>query len=536
MPSGRLDRRQFLRLAGATAGAAWAAPELARAAAGDAEPAPSRKNRSRDAYRARLRAARLARGRPRVQHVANGDEQDHAGFIGCYHKGLPHDALGRVDPSAYRTLLECLASRDAARFEEIPVGPFRLTSPQAGLAFDLEGPDSHQVTQPPAPRIDSAECAGEMVELYWMALLRDVAFEDYGASALAGDAAADLTALSDFRGPKEGGAVTPATLFRGFTAGDLQGPWLSQFLWLDVPFGAQRIVQRNETTLPGIDHLTDYGEWLAVQDGADRTGLDAHDPERRYLRNLRDLARWVQIDALYQAYLNACLILLGMGAPFDPGMPLRGSATQKGFVEWGGPHILSLVTEVATRALKAVWYQKWFVHRRIRPEAFGGLVHNHVTGAAAAPLHADVLGSSALDAVLAAHATHLLPMAFPEGCPTHPAYGAGHATVAGACTTILKAWFATAHVLPDPVVASADGTALLPYSGPALTVGGELDKLAANIGIGRNGAGVHWRSDYAESLRLGESVALGILEEQRATYNEEPSLGLTTFDGESIVV
>ena len=35
----------------------------------------------------------------------------------------------------------------------------------------------------------------------------------------------------------------------------------------------------------------------------------------------------------------------------------------------------------------------------------------------------------------------LLPMAFPEGSPMHPSYGAGHATVAGACTTILKAWF-----------------------------------------------------------------------------------------------
>jgi len=32
---------------------------------------------------------------------------------------------------------------------------------------------------------------------------------------------------------------------------------------------------------------------------------------------------------------------------------------------------------------------------------------------------------------------HLLPMAFPEGSPIHPAYGAGHATVAGACVTIL---------------------------------------------------------------------------------------------------
>ncbi len=43
----------------------------------------------------------------------------------------------------------------------------------------------------------------------------------------------------------------------------------------------------------------------------------------------------------------------------------------------------------------------------------------------------------------------LLPMAFPEGSPTHPAYGAGHATVAGACVTILKAWFDESTRLVD---------------------------------------------------------------------------------------
>ena len=41
----------------------------------------------------------------------------------------------------------------------------------------------------------------------------------------------------------------------------------------------------------------------------------------------------------------------------------------------------------------------------------------------------------------------LLPVAFQEGSPMHPAYGAGHATVAGACVTILKAFFDTSSVL-----------------------------------------------------------------------------------------
>ena len=46
----------------------------------------------------------------------------------------------------------------------------------------------------------------------------------------------------------------------------------------------------------------------------------------------------------------------------------------------------------------------------------------------------------------------------------------------------------------------------------------ELDKVAANIAIGRNMGRVHWRSDYTESMRLGEKVAIQLLLEQRETY------------------
>jgi hypothetical protein len=176
------------------------------------------------------------------------------------------------------------------------------------------------------------------------------------------------------------------------------------------------------------------------------------------------------------------------------------------------------------------------VHRRLRPEVYGGRVHNHKAGAASYPLHQEILSSPVLDAVGQAHGTYLLPMAFPEGSPTHPSYGAGHATVAGACTTMVKAFFDESFVLPNPVVPSPDGAGLVPYSGPPLTAGHELDKVAANVAIGRNAAGVHWRSDYTESLRLGEAVALTILEEQKACYNERFEWTLTKFDGTAVTL
>jgi hypothetical protein len=67
-------------------------------------------------------------------------------------------------------------------------------------------------------------------------------------------------------------------------------------------------------------------------------------------------------------------------------------------------------------------------------------------------------------------------------------------------------------------------------------VGGELNKVAANIAIGRNLAGVHWRSDYTQSMRLGEAVAISILEEQKLTYNEPGSLTVTKFDGTAVTI
>jgi hypothetical protein len=493
--------------------------------------------RVRKAYRCRMDAAEMASKRTLPFQIDNRDEARYANKIGTFTKALPHNNLGEVDLAAYATMVKARQSQDPAEFENIQLGLGRkLTSPQAGLAMDLQGPDSHHVTLPPAPRFSSAEEAGEIVELYWMALARDVNFTDYDNSPIIAAAAADISQLSDFRGPKQQGRITPTTIFRNATPGDLNGPWLSQFLLLDFSFGANYFSQKIKTLPANKDYMTNYNDWLNVQNGADPSANIEYDPTPRYMRNLRDLAQWVHIDALYQAYLQACLILMERGTRLDPGLPLADSRTQLPFAQCGGPHILSLVTEVATRALKAVWYQKWFVHNRLRPETFAGRVHNHVTGAARYPIHRDVLNSSVLRAVHQKYGTFLLPQAFPEGSPTHGAYGAGHATVAGACTTILKAFFDESDIIRNPRIPNEDGTALIPYVGPTLTVGGELDKVASNVANGRNGAGVHWRSDAVNSLRLGEEVAIGILQEQKLTYNEDVTMTLTKFDGSRITI
>jgi hypothetical protein len=77
---------------------------------------------------------------------------------------------------------------------------------------------------------------------------------------------------------------------------------------------------------------------------------------------------------------------------------------------------------------------------------------------------------------------------------------------------------------------------LIPYEGK-LTVGGELNKLASNVAFGRDFAGIHWRSDGYDSLNLGEQLAISILRDQKATYNEAfTGFTFTKLDGTTITI
>lgn len=546
-------------------------------------------NRRQQSYEVRLKAAAIARDRPHPKHANNCEERDYFENgrppIANYSKGLRHDSLGDPDFTSYGSMVHALQTRNPADFAAIQlgIGEKKLTNPQAGLAFDLQGPDTHAVTQPPAPRIDCPQNSSEMGELYWMALARDVHFSDYGTSTIIQEAVKSLNnEFSDFRGPKQGGAVTVGTVFRGIFPGETVGPYLSQFLLKGnadprvgsgnpgfsaqdgfVSYGALKINQRRWTVKPGVDFLHAFPTWLDAQNGRDLRGQDVFDTtQRRFMRNLRDLANFVHVDLVLDAFYNAYLILLSEPEgnqltstarplvdrefPFDPSNPYLppnpAAKTQDGFVTFGPIHALTLMSEAMQRGMQAVWFQKWFVHRRLRPEEFGGRLHNHLTGARTYIIDPEILQSLG-SGLLSAHfpslyGTFLLPQAFSEGAPTHPAYGAGHATGAGACATILKAFFDESVEIENPMVANADGTALNPLPEDIqLTVGGELNKLAGNIALGRNAAGVHWRSDYDQSLLLGEQVALELLQEQSIRYNEQGArFQLTTFKGTKVVI
>jgi hypothetical protein len=570
-----VDRRAFLNTLGVSAGIAASLPAIsiwsgaANAYADDIGPQGGRA-RAESSERIRQDVAERESNVRIPNHEDNGDEALYPSKIGNYSKNLKHDpTTGEVDPAAYQAMIAAISTGRFADFEALAVnGHFgsadatvqrRLVNPGSGYAFDLEGTDSHQLKLRPAPAFASAQEAGEMAELYWMALLRDTNFADYDSSALAQTAAADLSKLSDFRGPKEGGAVTTKTLFRAYP-GCTVGPYISQFLLQPCNFGSMRIDSQMVTVAPAKDYMTDFTSWLSVQNGVN--SLPIPTAGAAYCRSGRDLTHYVNIDALFEAYFVSCINLLGNGYFANAGNPYgriydggagrprnvaldpNGSLAQVGFGTFGGPAVLTLACEPATRALKDVWYQKWLVHRRLRPEEFGGRVEVKRLGTRNYPIHTDLISvSSVLTAVLSKYGTTLLPMAFPEGSPNHTSYGSGHATVAGACVTMLKALFDDSQPIKNPVVPNPldGGQTLIPYVAPSgeppLTVGGELNKVVSNVSQGRNIAGVHWRSDATESNLLGEAATISMLHDMKRTFSEPFSgFSFTKFDGTPVTV
>ena len=549
MSTSSTSRRSLLRGATALAGtlaAASAAPAAAQNGRGfgrgvgqgrpaDGVIAENPARRAAEAFRTRLQAARDLFASGRAPQATNGDEARYGDLRAVFAKTLPHDELGEPDRAAYATLTDALRRNTDRAYEAITldqtVRTRRLANPQAAFAVGLTGYDGQASRMPAAPAFASEETAGEMVELYWKALLRDVPFARFETDGRVARAAAEIASHP----VPAGGATGVSDVFRGETVGDRTGPFVSQLLLREVPFGNGSITQRYPTPARGADFMTGYEEWLTVQRGGVVGATDKRGA--RYIHDGRSLAEYVHVDFTYQAYLNAALILLGLGPDFAAqGSPARRRTTTGTFVTFGAADVVDVVSRAANQALHAAWFQKWCVHRRLRPETYGGRLHNQVTGAKAYDIPESLADSEAVARTRRRQETALLSMAYPEGSPTHPAYPAGHATVAGACCTVLKAFFDEDMALPDPVTANENGTGLVSVPG-RLTVGGEIDKLASNVTLGRDWAGVHYRSDGVEGMTVGETVAIGLLKDHAATYSGDfDGFVFRRFDGTRVRV
>ena len=436
------------------------------------------------------------------------------------------------------------------------------------------------------PRLSSHAGAAEMVELYAQMLARDAPFITYSTDPVITNVLTLLNQggvpkyLPDHQPPL---AITLQSLFRGISAEEQVGPYISQLLLLNILQGGLCIPQKYQHLPLKADAIQDnfvnewgrnFSETLAIE----CTKISTLPPFptvtvlKDFIHDGRSLAEAVRNDPVYQFFFQAALILKSLGIAQNPGFPIIPNTNF--FLEGtGSGSVQCAIAEVTGLALKHAWYNKWQLHRKLRPEAFGLWIDNIKNGRVANQCNYDitnlVLNHPILPQVQAANAlwgpafanSFTLAMTYREGSPLHPAYPSGHASIAGASATILKAFYDTnkpwaslpgiavlnRDVVPITVnapVAQSDatGTNLVDYTGldiASVTICGEINKLASNVAFGRNWAGIHYRSDAIQGILLGEQVAIKYLEDMFSTSvvnnvnGTVPTISFKKFNGET---
>lgn len=410
-------------------------------------------------------------------------------------------------------------------------------------SYNLTGNDPvmHDLPTEAEFAIDSSKNCFEMLEVYAKSLARDINFSEY-----AQDASNLVTALNQFdsdsiTAPKNGvNQIDASTLFRGKGQDELYGPYISQFLLLPFNYGNLSIDQKYKVEKDSYTGLT-MSSWLDVQNGVQGNN-SMFETSYNYVNNGRVLGSKVHMDPLFQFYYNACLI--AMQNNISPSAWDNDITTA--WTDAGPPCLLAAVSDVALGALRVAWYQKFGLTMKIRPEVLAQRItlgkNNSTMKMNVSKLNTIVECISGNEIMNLVHNknnmilsnnsivsdfsfNYLLNVQFAEGSPTHPSLPAGHAVVAGACVTVLKAMLEThdsnymkykwsdTSVMRD-TKHSINGMDLVDYTGSDaadMTIVGELNKLASNVSLGRDFAGVHYRCDGDCGIKTGEDYAISYL-------------------------
>lgn len=480
-----------------------------------------------------------------TSQVKNQDITDDK-YEGLYSKGLQHDPTTMLaQESDIKEIQLALETGKQSDFDDIKlVGARKQASPQGSLSSELSGgdPEGFSMTSPSA--LSSRQSAAEMAEVYLKNIMRDKPFKEYeDGSQEIQDALDVINAFGDdFKGPKESGAVTAKTLFRGESPGCEVGGYVSQLFINEIGVGNFSYEPKGPTK-SGVYGNT-KANYLEIQNGNVPVSQTI-DSTKKFIFNGRQMGSTVHVDLVFQHFYEAAAVLLNAGV--SVGSQVKVGSKEGNFL--GGPVLTtSGIGEVSRHALKTAWVQKWRKHLRLRPEAMAARVVAEKAGdLPVGTVHADLMSSAVIGMVEAFNAANggdnaaFLPVQYAEGSPTHPAYPAGHATISGASATFLKIMFADGAWSTtglSEVQGNSDGSAVEAYSGSdagQITIHGEINKLAHNIALGRDYAGVHYRSDSA--LLLGEKVAIQYYKDQKALFNEEiEDVTFVGFDGSNITI
>ena len=383
----------------------------------------------------------------------------------------------------------------------------------------------------------------EMMEVYAMAMLRDNSFSGWEQDSEVGDVINRLEAVrTKFPSSNIPGNVTARSIFRGVAGDELAGGFVSQLLLSPVKAGAVTTEQRYVVEIDSTTTRSREG-FKDMVEGKIPGGTNVPDPPIvAYCHNMRVLASVVHNDPAFHIYHNAALVLAG-----KVGLDALNTSQihSSNFLDTGGPDLLSTIGAVTRAALRAAWAVKWASGLKVRPETYAAHIdtvrQEHYTNehTAFSLLHDLVTNddSGIIDQIGMKNEMEigennaLLSLVYPEGAPTHPAFPAGHATVAGACVTILKMFLKT-HAKDGSKVkwfdvfgskfVTIDGTELTESQEDAgETIVGELNKLASNVALARNMAGVHYRCDGDCGLLIGEKVAEEYMRSQVKFYYPE---------------
>lgn len=334
------------------------------------------------------------------------------------------------------------------------------------------------------------------------------------------------------------------------------------------------------------------------------------DTQLRFIYSGRSLANWVAVDPLFQGGYNTALILNAMGVPFNPTLPQFDTfsgqnTTNSAPAAQANLAIFSNLANTYAFYWKWLQYRRMrpeaagvYTHNELSgdrnydwPNWYSNL---------AGPLsnlwslvEADniALFNSYPDANKAnvnpdptQVPQYTLHVQNRSGAPAHPAFPAGHAAIVGAWSALLKAFYKTdtplcevpGLIAPDDgvlnptifpiarlnpadlanveqgkayyVEANNNGTELLvkEITDKTWTVEDEINKMAFNIGIGRDWLGVHYRSDSVEGALVGEANSIRMTQDMLAGWFEDKlgedcsydpaKVRITKFDGTEAII
>lgn len=447
---------------------------------------------------------------------SNKSEQKYADddYVGNYRKGLNISNYYE----AYRSLCRACQSGEVSDFKNVDVQRgMKLVDPLASYSLSMIGPDTRAIIVPPFPELMSEQFAAQMLELFCMQFTRDINFSDFITSSDGSKISKVISVLRTCDTLKYGKhQINRVNIFRGRDEGSVNGPYISQFLLKDIHQGELTTVQKFKPARIGVDHF--QTNKTVTVNGIIYSGYDdvhsgevvppmQYENNSRYILTGRDLATYVHRDFPCMFYNNAVAILQSYKIKTAY---VNELGKYSGFLNYGVPDIMKILDVVSSEALRMTWYQKWVVHRALRPEEAGKLFQTETNKHFHPKLYENI-GFIETQINPTNELKKMITSVYPEGCPNHPSYPAGHAAIAGACITILKAFYDDVE-MTECVVPNADGSQLVPYDGK-LMLHQELDKLATNIAYGRCWAGIHYSVDAEEGIKFGEKIAIRVLTE-----------------------